>query len=102
MASVRNPVACVAALALFAACRAPDERIAPFADAWGRADFAQAEACIDALVAEEAQVDPKLVTDSRALDDSIDVARGDTFLFLQEKSMTRLAAGDLDGSIELL
>jgi hypothetical protein len=102
MASVRIPAACVAALALFAACRAPDERIAPFADAWGRADFAEAEVCIDALVAEEAQVDPQLVTDSRGLDESIDVARGDTFLFLQEKSMTRLAAGDLDGSIELL
>lgn len=102
MASVRTPVAFVATLALVAACRAPDERIAPFADAWGRADFAQAEACIDVLVAEEAYVEPRVVTESRGLDESIDPARGDTFLFLQEKAMARLAAGDLDGAIELL
>ncbi len=91
------------ALALVAsACTSPDQRIAPFADAWGRGDFAQAEKEIDVLIADEAGVEKQLVTESRALDESIDPAKGDTFLFLQEKSMTRLAAGDTDGSIDLL
>lgn len=84
------------------ACRAPDERIDPFARAWGQGDFLQAEKEIDALVAEEAGVDVPLVAESRGLDPAIDPAKGDTFLFLQEKSMTRIAAGDTDGSIELL
>ena len=70
---------------LVAGCKSPDERIAPFADAWGVGDFAQAEVEIDALVAEEAGVAPKLVTESRGLDEAIVPARGDTFLFLQEK-----------------
>lgn len=102
MASVRNLLATFAVAVSVAACRAPDQRIAPFAEAWGAGDFAEAEKKIDALVADEAGVDPKLVTETRALDPAIDPAQGDTFLFLQEKSMTRLAAGDTDGSIELL
>jgi|GEM_PF-2926282 len=93
--------ACAAAV-FASACKAPDQRIAPFADAWGNAAFAEAESKIDGLVAEEAGVEPKLVTESRGLDESIDPAQGDTFLFLQEKSMTRLAAGDTDASIDLL
>lgn len=84
------------------ACKAPDRRIADFADAWGAADFERAEEEIDALVADEAGVEPKVVTDSRGLDPTIDPKKGDTFLFLQEKSMTRLASGDTDGTIELL
>src|SRR5205085_10316654 len=95
-ASVRLLLASVAVVLLVAGCKSPDERIAPFADAWGVGDFAQAEVEIDALVAEEAGVAPKLVTESRGLDEAIVPARGDTFLFLQEKSMTRLAAGDTD------
>ena len=97
MASVRNLLATFAVAVSVAACRAPDQRIAPFAEAWGAGDFAEAEKKIDALVADEAGVDPKLVTETRALDPAIDPAQGDTFLFLQEKSMTRLAAGDTDG-----
>ncbi|MBL8861590.1 MAG: hypothetical protein JNK02_06215 [Planctomycetes bacterium] len=93
--------ACAAAL-VAAACRAPDQRIAPFADAWGRGDFARAETEIDRLVAEDAQVDVQLVAGSRGLDESIDPGKRDVFLFLQEKSMTRLAAGDADATIDLL
>ncbi len=84
------------------ACKTPDQRIAPFANAWGQGDFGQAEGEIDKLVASESGVEKKLVTESRGLDESIDPAKGDTCLFLQEKSMTRLAAGDTDGTINLL
>lgn len=96
---------CLAAAALVVAaagCKAPDERIAPFAEAWGAADFGRAEAEIDKLVAEEAGVDPALVASSRGLDDTIEPERGDTFLFLLEKSMTRLASNDLDAAIDLM
>lgn len=99
---MRTLLATFAVAVSVAACRAPDQRIAPFADAWGAGDFTEAERKIDALVADEAGVEPKLVSETRALDPTIDPAKGDTFLFLQEKSMTRLAAGDTDGSIELL
>lgn len=102
MASPRTWLAACAATMLVAACRSPDQRIAPFAEAWGKADFPAAESQIDKLVAEEAGVEPKVVKDSRGLDETIDPAKGDTFLFLQEKSMTRLAAGDTDASIDLL
>jgi len=102
MSSPRNWLATCAAAILAAACQAPDQRIAPFADAWGRAEFSAAEAHIDELVAEESGVEPQVVTDSRGLDETIDPARGDTFLFLQEKSMTRLVSGDTDASIDLL
>ncbi len=97
----RARLAALCALAL-AACRAPDQRIAPFAEAWERADFVRAEQEIDALVADEAGVDPEIVASSRGLDESIDPRKGDTFLFLLEKSMTRLAADDLDATIDLL
>jgi len=96
---------CVAAAALSvvaAACQAPDQRIAPFADAWGAADFGRAEEEIDELIAEEAGVEPALVTESHSLDEAIDPARGDTFLFLLEKSMTRLASNDTDAAIDLM
>ncbi|MCY2962006.1 MAG: hypothetical protein NTY35_17755 [Planctomycetota bacterium] len=102
MASVKLLLAACAVAVSVTACKAPDQRIAPFANAWGAGDFTEAEKQIDALVADEAGVDPKLVTDSRGLDPAIEPAKGDTFLFLQEKSMARLAAGDTDGSIELL
>ncbi len=102
MASPRTTLLTCAAAIFAAACQAPDQRIAPFADAWGIAAFSEAESKIDALLAEESGVEPKVVTDSRGLDESIDPAKGDTFLFLQEKSMTRLAAGDTDASIDLL
>lgn len=99
---MRTLLASIAVAVSVAACKAPDQRIAPFANAWGAGDFTAAEHEIDALVAEEAAVEPKLVTESRGLDPAIDPAKGDTFLFLQEKSMTRLAAGDTDGTIDLL
>lgn len=95
-------LASIALACVPAACTSPDQRIAPFADAWGNGDFAEAEKQIDRLIADEAGVEVQLVTDSRALDESIVPGKGDTFLFLQEKSMTRLAVGDTDGSIDLL
>jgi hypothetical protein len=99
------PRLCAALLglaALLGGCKAADQRIAPFAEAWGRADFARAEREIDQLVAEEAEVDRQLVAESRGLAEEIEAGRGDTFLFLLEKAMVRLAAGDLDACIDLM
>jgi len=95
-------VLAAACLALAAACTSPDERIAGFADQWDRGEFAGAEASIDQLIASESGTDLAVVTSSHGLDESIDANEGDTFLFLLEKAMTRLAAGDLDSAIDLL
>jgi hypothetical protein len=89
-------------LLLAAGCSSHDERIAKFADDWAAARFQQAEREIDELIADESGADEQLVTDSRGLDPEIDPGEDDTFLFLQEKAMTRLAAGDLDACIDLL
>jgi hypothetical protein len=100
-----SPVIRGAAMALLlaaAACTSPDKRIKPFADDWGAARFPSAEQHIDALIADESDTDEKLVTESHGLDAEIKPSRGDTFLFMQEKAMTRLAAGDLDSCIDLL
>ncbi len=95
-------LAAAALVVAAAGCKAPDQRIAPFADAWGAAEFGRAEEEIDKLVAEEAGVEPALVSSSRGLDETIVPARGDTFLFLLEKAMTRLASNDTDATIDLM
>lgn len=102
MASSKQSFVALAVTIVVTACASADQRIAPFANAWGHAHFAEAEARIDTLIAEEAGVDKKLVSESKGLDESIEAKHGDTFLYLQEKSLTRLAAGDVDSSIELL
>lgn len=99
-AVARSAVALLAALAV--GCQSPDERVAAFANHWAAGNFPEAEKEVDELIADESGADKELVTSSRGLDPEIDPAEGDTFLFLEEKAMTRLAAGDLDACIDLL
>lgn len=84
------------------ACATHESKIARFDEAWDRADFKAADAEVDHLIASEAGVPEKLVTESRGLAEEIAPAKGDTFLYLLEKSLTRLAQDDVGGCIDLL
>ena len=83
-------------------CSRPDKRIEGFRRAYVRGDFDQAESEIDLLIAKESRARRALVTSSRGLDESIKVSRKNTFLYLLEKAMVRIAHRDLDSAIDLL
>ncbi len=89
--------------ALFAgACKSPAERIEDFHAAWSDGDLALAEAEIDALIAEETGVDPEIVRESHGLHETIEADDGDASLYMLEKAMCRMMAGDYDSAIDLL
>jgi hypothetical protein len=83
-------------------CVSHVDRMKEFRQAYSIGDVSAAEAALDAIIADEAGVDPLLVSQSAGLSEEIDPLEGETHLLLLEKAMTRLASGDVDSSSRLL
>jgi hypothetical protein len=85
-----------------AGCTSHAERIAGFRESWGSGNYVAAEQCIDQLIAEDTSVAVEVVAKTHALDPSIVSSKGNTYLLLLEKAMTRLALGDPATSVKVL
>src|SRR5262245_55544348 len=94
-------VALAAAIPLITGCQSHHDKIAPFRQAWDRADFSQASVEIDALIASECKVDPMVVTASKGRDEAIDIEADDTAVLLLEKGMVNLVQGDAESAVAL-
>lgn len=97
--SARGPRLALAAALLLAGCSSVTIR--DFERPWARGDFPAAEEVIDRLVAEESGAELEAVRASRGLGDEVRPQAGDTALFLLEKGMCRLAAGDGQTAIDV-
>ena len=88
--------------ALASGCASHSNRILEFRTAWGGGDLDRAEKAIDELLAAESGAPVEVVSNSNALDSSVNPKEGNTYLLLLEKAMTRLARGDAKSSLRLL
>jgi len=105
MAGVLRAWGTVAALAVALAatgCRSHSNRILEFRQAWGSGEFGRAEKAIDELIADESGAAAEVVVRSHALAPEVVAKKGNTYLFLLEKAMTRLAHSDAASSVKLL
>ncbi|HEY6008841.1 MAG TPA: hypothetical protein VIU40_11005 [Geobacteraceae bacterium] len=97
----RAAAAILLAAALASGCATFSGINAPLRDRYGRGDFAEAEEFVDQRIAAEAGVKEEVVRKSGGVDDSIQPWRGDTVLYLLDKGMLRLAAGDPKGAVRV-
>ncbi len=86
---------------MLGACATHVERTQAFRDAWGRGDFSSADQEINALLADEADVSVESLSLTQGLSPDLDPSDDDTFLFLLEKGMVRLALGDPQAAQDL-
>ncbi len=89
-------------LLLAAGCTGHEKKIALFQQAYGRAQFSEAQKEIDKLIAKESGAKLEEVESSDGLSDSIKVDKGDTFLYLLDKSMVCLAQNKPEACLDLL
>ncbi len=72
-----------------------------FEASWTVGDYPAAEAVIDELIAKHGSAPLEEVTATHALGSSISTSRKNTYLYMLEKGMCRLARGDHDSALDL-
>jgi hypothetical protein len=87
-------------LALAANCRSYSDKLAEFRGHYLAGDFEGADRVVDRLIAKESGASADAVARSNALD--VRAGKGDTYLLLLDKAMTRLALGQPPVAVELM
>jgi hypothetical protein len=92
----------VTCVLLTVGCASYSTKVEALRSEYGAGRYAEAEAVVDALLAEEAGLAPEAVSGAVFEVAEIDPSKGEVLLFLLEKSMLRLAQDDPRSAVTLL
>jgi hypothetical protein len=83
-------------------CASYSTKVEPLRTSYGAGRYAEAEAFVDAELAEEAKLPPEAISGGLFDVNALDTSKGEVLLLVMEKSMLRLSQGDPLSAVKLL